>query len=98
MARKSKVVREKKLWAKPASEARQKLKLVFKDENSSAEDIFNAMISLQKRDLKECESRKRRRCGLCGRPRGVYRAFGLCRCCVRKYMNLGLIPGFVKSS
>lgn len=38
------------------------------------------------------------RCRLCGRPRSVYRDFGLCRCCLRKMVHQGLIPGVAKSS
>ena len=38
------------------------------------------------------------RCRLCGRPRGFYRDFGLCRCCLRKMAHGGLLPGVTKSS
>jgi len=38
------------------------------------------------------------RCNLCGRPRGYYRDFGLCRLCLRKSAHAGLIPGLTKSS
>jgi small subunit ribosomal protein S14 len=38
------------------------------------------------------------RCRICGRPRGYYRDFGLCRCCLRKMAHEGLIPGVTKSS
>ena len=34
-----------------------------------------------------------RRCRLCGRPRAVYRKFGICRICFRKLADEGLIPG-----
>jgi len=43
-------------------------------------------------------SRTVRRCGLCGRPRAVYRKFGICRICLRKRALLGEIPGMRKSS
>jgi small subunit ribosomal protein S14 len=33
------------------------------------------------------------RCKLCGRPRAVYRKFGICRICFRKLADRGLIPG-----
>jgi small subunit ribosomal protein S14 len=39
-----------------------------------------------------------RRCKLCGRPRGVYRKFGLCRICIRKLADQGMIPGLRKAS
>lgn len=38
------------------------------------------------------------RCNICGRPKSVYRDFGLCRICLRKMGNEGLIPGLRKSS
>jgi len=38
------------------------------------------------------------RCQLCGRPRSVYRKFGICRICLRKHALAGEIPGMVKSS
>ena len=42
--------------------------------------------------------RVRNRCRLCGRPRGYYRRFGLCRICLRELALQGKIPGLVKSS
>ena len=38
------------------------------------------------------------RCQKCGRPRAVYRKFGLCRICLRELAHQGLIPGMTKSS
>lgn len=38
------------------------------------------------------------RCQICGRPKSVYRDFGLCRVCLRKMANEGLLPGVRKSS
>jgi len=38
------------------------------------------------------------RCNICGRPHSVYKDFGLCRICLRKMANEGLIPGMKKSS
>jgi len=43
-------------------------------------------------------TRFRNRCQICGRPRGYYRDFGLCRFCLRKMAHEGLIPGLRKSS
>jgi len=42
--------------------------------------------------------RQRNRCKVCGRPRGYYRRFELCRVCLRKLAGEGLIPGVKKSS
>ena len=38
------------------------------------------------------------RCRRCGRPRAVYRKFGLCRICLRELAHQGFIPGMTKSS
>lgn len=38
------------------------------------------------------------RCNICGRPHSVYRDFGICRVCLRKMANEGLIPGMRKAS
>ena len=43
-------------------------------------------------------TRRVRRCKLCGRPRAVYRKFGVCRICFRKLADMGLIPGVKKAS
>jgi small subunit ribosomal protein S14 len=42
--------------------------------------------------------RIRFRCRLCGRPRAVYRKFGICRICFRDMASNGLIPGVKKAS
>jgi len=38
------------------------------------------------------------RCKRCGRARGVYRRFKLCRVCLRQLALEGYIPGMTKSS
>ena len=38
------------------------------------------------------------RCNRCGRPRSVFRKFGLCRICLRDLAHQGVIPGMTKSS
>ena len=38
------------------------------------------------------------RCQRCGRPKAVYRKFGLCRICLREIAHEGMIPGIKKSS
>ena len=42
--------------------------------------------------------RIRLRCKLCGRPRAVFRKFGICRICFRNLASDGLIPGVRKAS
>jgi small subunit ribosomal protein S14 len=43
-------------------------------------------------------TRREHRCRLCGRPRAVYRKFGVCRICFRNLADEGLIPGVKKAS
>ena len=51
-------------------------------------------VKLRPRD----KIRIRLRCRLCGRPRAVYRKFGICRICFRNMASDGLIPGVKKAS
>jgi small subunit ribosomal protein S14 len=43
-------------------------------------------------------AREYTRCARCGRPRGYFRKFGLCRICLREMAHKGEIPGLTKSS
>jgi len=56
-----------------------------------------SLINKAKREPK-FSTRRIRRCGLCGRPRAVYRKFGICRICLREKAHLGEIPGMRKAS
>ncbi|MCX6345886.1 MAG: type Z 30S ribosomal protein S14 [Armatimonadetes bacterium] len=56
-----------------------------------------SLIVKQKRPAK-FKVQQYNRCGLCGRPRGYIRRFGLCRICFREMAHQGLIPGVTKSS
>jgi small subunit ribosomal protein S14 len=38
------------------------------------------------------------RCANCGRPKAVYRKFGICRICFRTMALKGLLPGVTKAS
>ncbi|MEY4614831.1 MAG: hypothetical protein RL179_2804 [Planctomycetota bacterium] len=42
--------------------------------------------------------RVRLRCKICGRPKAVFRKFGICRICFRNLASDGLIPGVTKAS
>jgi small subunit ribosomal protein S14 len=60
---------------------------------------------MAKTSLRVKQSRKQRvkvreytRCRRCGRPRAVFRKFGLCRICLRELAHQGAIPGMTKSS
>ena len=63
-----------------------------------------AQLEAHKRDPNKSKLRPRDRirirlrCRLCGRPRAVYRKFGICRICFRDMASNGLIPGVTKAS
>lgn len=42
--------------------------------------------------------RQHNRCPICGRPRGYYRKFDMCRICFRNLALKGSLPGVIKSS
>ena len=56
-----------------------------------------ALVNKQQREPR-FKARAYSRCRRCGRPRAVYRKFGLCRICLRELAHNGEIPGMTKSS
>jgi small subunit ribosomal protein S14 len=56
-----------------------------------------SLVVKQKRTPKH-RSQAYTRCNRCGRPRAVFRKFGLCRICLRDLAHEGAIPGMTKSS
>jgi len=56
-----------------------------------------SLIAKAKRPQK-FKVREYTRCQRCGRPRAVFRKFGLCRICVRELAHAGELPGVTKSS
>lgn len=53
---------------------------------------------IEREERRKYKVQVRSRCKRCGRPRGYYRRFGLCRICMREMAMRGEIPGLVKSS
>jgi len=100
MARLSVINREEKRrkLVKKFAAKRVELKKAINDLSLSDEDRAAARTSLEllPRDSSEC--RLRNRCQITGRPRGVFRKFGLCRNKIREYAMKGEIPGVVKAS
>jgi len=100
MARLSVINREEKRrkLVKKFAAKRLELKKAINDLSLSEEDRAAARTSLEllPRDSSEC--RLRNRCQITGRPRGVFRKFGLCRNKIREYAMKGEIPGVVKAS
>lgn len=56
-----------------------------------------SMIAKNKRAPK-FQVRAYTRCRICGRPKSVYKDFGICRVCFRKMAGEGLLPGVRKAS
>ena len=56
-----------------------------------------SMIAKARRAPKH-RARAYHRCTRCGRPRGYFRKFGLCRICLRDLAHQGVIPGMTKAS
>ena len=100
MARKSVVNRQLKreILVKKYVEKRKSLRLIINDSASSIEERIAAQESLQKIPRDALPVRLRNRCKLTGRPRGVYKKFGLSRGKLREFAMNGEIPGVTKAS
>jgi small subunit ribosomal protein S14 len=48
--------------------------------------------------ISKFSTRHRNRCKVCGRSRGYYRDFELCRICLRVFGLRGEVPGLLKAS
>ena len=73
------------------------LEIIY-DSRASDEAKEEARAKLQKLPRDASPVRLRNRCALTGRPRGVYRKFGLGRNKLREIAMRGEIPGVVKAS
>lgn len=100
MAKLSLVNREKKRRKAVAKFAvrRAELNAVVRDSKQSDEDKDVARAKLQALPRNSSPVRLRNRCALTGRPRGVYRKFGLGRNKLRDIAMRGEIPGMTKAS
>ncbi len=100
MAKTCMIAREdkRKRLVQNARVRRQKLREVIKNPNTGFDEKVAAVIKLNKSPRNESAIRMRSRCQLCGRPRAVYRKFGLCRIHLREAAMRGDVPGLVKAS
>ena len=100
MARKSIVNRQLKreTLVDKYFEKRKSLKFIINNSSSSMEEKIAAQESLQKIPRDALPVRLRNRCKLTGRPRGVYKKFGLARGKLREFAMNGEIPGVTKAS
>jgi small subunit ribosomal protein S14 len=77
---------------------RQTLLELLQSPRVSDEDKEAAREKLQKLPRDASPVRLRNRCALTGRPRGVYRKFGLGRIKLRELALRGEVPGVIKAS
>ncbi len=77
---------------------RAALKATIDNQSKSDEERYAARLDLQQLPRNSAPTRQRKRCILTGRPRGVYRKFGLARSKLREIAMRGEIPGLVKAS
>lgn len=89
--------RRKKVAEKYATK-RATLKELIRNPKTSPEERATAQAKLQALPRDASPTRQRKRCAITGRPRGVYRKFGLSRVKIREVANRGEIPGLSKAS
>ena len=90
-------IKRKKMAEKFAAK-RAELKAIVASPKSSYEEKMEAQTKLQKLPRDASPVRQRNRCELTGRPRGVYRKFGLGRNKLRDATMRGDVPGLRKAS
>ena len=77
---------------------RKALLEIANDPKQPQEERYAARMKLQQLPRNASPVRLRNRCALTGRPRGVYRKFGLGRGKLRDIALRGEIPGVIKAS
>jgi small subunit ribosomal protein S14 len=77
---------------------RAELVAIIDDVSRSDEERFEARQKFQALPRNASPVRLRNRCKLTGRPRGVFRKFGLGRSKLRDFVMRGEVPGMTKAS
>lgn len=100
MAKKALINREQKRrdLVEKFAPKRAALFAIINDQSASEEDQFAARQKLQQLPRNTSPVRLRNRCSVTGRPRGVFRKFGLGRSKLREAAMRGDIPGMAKAS
>jgi len=100
VAKTSLIEREKKRESlvKKYAAKRAELNAIIADQSRSEEERYQARLKLQQLPRNANPTRLRNRCELTGRPRGVYRDFGLGRNKLREIAMRGEVPGMTKAS
>jgi small subunit ribosomal protein S14 len=89
--------KRRKLVAKFAAK-RAELTKIINDQSLPEEERYAARLRLQALPRNANPTRQRNRCAITGRPRGVFRKFGLARLKLRDIAMKGEIPGLTKAS
>jgi len=100
MAKTAVVNRDKKRrkTVKKYAARRKELMEIIENQRFSQDDRYAARLKLQQLPRDASPVRLRNRCALTGRPRGVYKKFGLGRAKLRDIALRGEIPGVIKAS
>lgn len=100
MAKQSMINRETKRAKMVAKYAARRVELaaIYNDVKLSSEERMSARLKFQQLPRNSSPSRQRNRCEVTGRPRGVFRKFGLCRNKLREVVMRGEVPGMTKAS
>ena len=89
--------KRRKVVAKFAAK-RAELMAVMNDSKRSEDERAEARLKFEALPRNASPTRLRNRCRLTGRPRGVYRKFGLARNKLREMVLRGEVPGMTKAS
>jgi len=100
MAKRNMINREVKRTklTKQHAKKRTKLKELISSASAGFDEKAAAVVALQKLPRDSSPSRRRNRCAITGRSRGVYKKFGLARHKLREAAMRGEVPGLKKAS
>ena len=94
---KNREAKRAKMVAKYAAK-RAELTAIIDNVKLSDDERMAARLKLQLLPRDSSPVRQRNRCALTGRPRGVFKKFGLCRNKLRDIAMRGEVPGMTKAS
>lgn len=97
LALKNREEKRAKTVAKYAAK-RAELIAIMTNMSLSEDERMAARLKFQQLPRNASPVRQRNRCELTGRPRGVFRKFGLCRNKLREFAMRGEVPGMTKAS
>jgi Ribosomal protein S14 len=90
--------KRRKMVEKYAAKRAELLEIIEDVNNRPEEERDEARQKLQTLPRNSSPVRLRNRCKLTGRPRGVFRKFGLGRSKLRDFVMRGEVPGMTKAS